>query len=46
MDPTDLAAGIDRGQDETDEALLQKMEQEQLSAAGSIELQGDGGYDQ
>ena len=33
MDPTDFAAGIDRGQDETDEALLQKMEQEQLSAA-------------
>ncbi len=36
MDPTDLAAGIDRGQDETDEALLQKMEQEQNSDAGSV----------
>lgn len=36
MDPTDMAAGIDGGQDETDEALLHKMEQEHLLAAHGL----------
>jgi hypothetical protein len=46
MNPNEQAGGNDHGQSESDEALLQKMEQEQLSAAIPSEFQVDGGYDQ
>jgi hypothetical protein len=46
MAPTDLAAGTDCGRSETDEALLQKMKQNQLVATGPLELQGNGRYGQ
>jgi hypothetical protein len=48
MSPTDLAGIPDHSQGESDEALLQKMEQEQeqLSAEGLAELQSDEENDQ
>jgi len=46
MNPNEQHGGNDHGQGESDEALLQKMELEQLVAVGPSELQGDGGYDQ
>ena len=46
MNPNEPAGGNDHSQGESDEALLQKMEQEQLVAVGPSELQSDGGYDQ
>jgi len=46
MSPTDLAGIPDHSQGESDEVLLQKMEQEQLSAEGLAELQSDEENDQ
>ena len=46
MNPNEQHGGNDHGQDESDEALLQKMEQEQLLATDPSEFQVDGGYDQ
>ena len=46
MDHFEQTPGTDHGQGESDEALLQKMEQEQLSAEGLAELQSDEENDQ